>query len=160
MQWAVNAYLLTLAALFAFGGRLADTVGHTKMVTLGVIVFAGASALCGLTPKGSFSEAWIVIFRAVQGVSAISSDDAWAVGMYSSDRGATDSTLTLRWNGKTWTHVPIPSPNPNSSGVNDLAGVSTVSPRSAFAAGYADDAFTGVNLSLILRWNGRKWSKQ
>jgi EmrB/QacA subfamily drug resistance transporter len=67
VQWAVNAYLLTLAAFFAFGGRLADTVGHRKMVTLGVIVFAGASALCGLTPKGGFAEAWLVTFRAVQG---------------------------------------------------------------------------------------------
>src|ERR1700722_15133511 len=67
VQWAVNAYLLSLAALFAFGGRLADTLGHRKMVTLGVIVFAVASALCGLTPKGSFAEAWIVIFRVVQG---------------------------------------------------------------------------------------------
>ena len=67
VQWAINAYLLSLAALFAFGGRLADTLGHRKMVTLGVIVFAGASALCGLTPKGSFAEAWIVIFRVVQG---------------------------------------------------------------------------------------------
>ena len=67
MQWAINAYLLSLAALFAFGGRLADTVGHRKMVTLGVIVFAGSSAMCGLTPKGSFAEAWIVTFRAIQG---------------------------------------------------------------------------------------------
>ncbi len=67
VQWAVNAYLLSLAALFAFGGRLADTVGHRKMVTLGVIVFAGASALCGLTPKGSLAEAWLVTFRVIQG---------------------------------------------------------------------------------------------
>jgi len=49
MQWAINAYLLTLAALFAFGGRLADTQGHRKRVVLGVILFAGASALCGAT---------------------------------------------------------------------------------------------------------------
>jgi EmrB/QacA subfamily drug resistance transporter len=67
VQWAVNAYLLALAALFAFGGRLADTVGHRRMVTLGVIIFAGASAMCGLTPKGSLAEAWIVTFRVVQG---------------------------------------------------------------------------------------------
>ena len=52
MQWAINSYLLALAAFFAFGGRLADTVGHRKMVVLGVIIFAGASALCGLTPRG------------------------------------------------------------------------------------------------------------
>src|SRR5579871_4417653 len=51
VQWAVNAYLLTLAALFAFGGRLSDTLGHTKMVVIGVVVFAAASGLCGLTPK-------------------------------------------------------------------------------------------------------------
>ncbi len=68
VQWAVNAYLLSLAAFFAFGGRLADTVGHRKMAMLGVVVFAGASALCGLTPKGSLAEAWIVTFRAVQGL--------------------------------------------------------------------------------------------
>jgi EmrB/QacA subfamily drug resistance transporter len=67
VQWAVNGYLLALAALFAFGGRLADTVGHRKMVTLGVIIFAASSALCGLTPKGSIAEAWIVTFRVVQG---------------------------------------------------------------------------------------------
>jgi EmrB/QacA subfamily drug resistance transporter len=68
VQWAVNAYLLSLAALFAFGGRLSDTVGHTKMVVVGVIIFAGASALCGATPKGSIAESWIVTFRVIQGV--------------------------------------------------------------------------------------------
>ena len=67
VQWAINAYLLSLAALFAFGGRLADTVGHRKMVILGVIIFAGASAMCGLTPTGSIAEAWIVTFRVIQG---------------------------------------------------------------------------------------------
>ncbi|HUY65337.1 MAG TPA: MFS transporter [Acidimicrobiales bacterium] len=67
VQWVVNAYLLSLAALFAFGGRLADTVGHKRMVVLGVIVFAAASAMCGLTPKGRLAEAWIVTFRVVQG---------------------------------------------------------------------------------------------
>jgi EmrB/QacA subfamily drug resistance transporter len=68
VQWVVNAYLLSLAALFAFGGRLADIAGHRRMVILGVIVFAGASTLCGLTPTGGGAEAWIVTFRALQGV--------------------------------------------------------------------------------------------
>src|SRR5215471_4566125 len=67
MQWAINAYLLTLAALFAFGGRLADIAGHRRMAVLGVIIFAGASAMCGFTPKGSAAEAWLVAFRALQG---------------------------------------------------------------------------------------------
>ena len=57
MQWALNADPLALAAFFAFGGRLADTAGHRKMVVLGVTIFAGASALCGLTPRGGAAEA-------------------------------------------------------------------------------------------------------
>lgn len=68
VQWAVNAYLLALASMFAFGGRLADTLGHRKMVTVGVLIFAGASALCGATPKGSLAEAWLIAFRALQGL--------------------------------------------------------------------------------------------
>ena len=40
VQWAVNACLLALAALFAFGGRLAGTLGHRAMVTLGVALIA------------------------------------------------------------------------------------------------------------------------
>jgi EmrB/QacA subfamily drug resistance transporter len=67
MQWAINAYLLTLAALFAFGGRLGDIAGHRKMVVLGVIIFAAASALCGATPAGAAAETWLVAFRALQG---------------------------------------------------------------------------------------------
>src|SRR5579871_5403517 len=68
VQWAINGYLMSLAAFFAFGGRLADTVGHRRMVVIGVVVFAAASALCGLTPTGSLAQAWITVFRVVQGV--------------------------------------------------------------------------------------------
>jgi EmrB/QacA subfamily drug resistance transporter len=70
VQWIVNGYLLSLSALFAFGGRLADIAGHRSMVVLGVIVFATASALCGATPTGSLDEAWIVTFRVIQGAGA------------------------------------------------------------------------------------------
>ncbi len=67
-QWVVNAYLLALAATFALGGRLSDIFGHTRMCVIGVVVFVLASVMCGLTPKGSYAEAWIVGFRAIQGV--------------------------------------------------------------------------------------------
>jgi EmrB/QacA subfamily drug resistance transporter len=69
-QWIVNAYLLSLSALFAFGGRLADIAGHRRMVVIGVIVFAGASALCGATPTGEAGEAWMIVFRVIQGAGA------------------------------------------------------------------------------------------
>ncbi len=70
VQWIINGYLLSLSALFAFGGRLADIAGHRKMVVLGVIIFATASALCGATPTGSAAEAWLIVFRIIQGAGA------------------------------------------------------------------------------------------
>jgi EmrB/QacA subfamily drug resistance transporter len=96
MQWAINAYLLALAALFAFGGRLADTAGHRRMVVLGVIIFAGSSALCGLTPKGAGAEAWLVAFRALQGAGgAIMFPAALAIVVATFDLHARGRALAL-----------------------------------------------------------------
>jgi EmrB/QacA subfamily drug resistance transporter len=92
LQWAINSYLVALASLFAFGGRLADTVGHRRMVVIGVIVFAGASALCGFTPKGSAAEAWLVTFRAVQG--------AGGALMFPAALGIVVQTFELRRRGR------------------------------------------------------------
>ena len=69
-QWVINGYLLSLAALFAFGGKLGDVLGRRRMVVIGVIGFAAASALCGFTPKGSVAQPWIITFRVLQGAAA------------------------------------------------------------------------------------------
>lgn len=69
-QWIINAYLLSLSALFALGGKLADVLGHRRMVITGVAGFALFSALCGATPTGSLGEAWLIFFRVLQGASA------------------------------------------------------------------------------------------
>jgi EmrB/QacA subfamily drug resistance transporter len=69
-QWIVNGYLLSLAALFALGGKLADVLGHRRMVVAGVVGFAVCSALCGATPTTSIGEAWIIAFRVLQGAFA------------------------------------------------------------------------------------------
>lgn len=69
-QWVINGYLLALSAMFALGGKLADVLGHRRMVMIGVIGFATFSALCGATPLGNLAEAWLIFFRVLQGVSA------------------------------------------------------------------------------------------
>ena len=66
VQWIVNGYLLSLSALFAFGGRIADIAGHKSMVLLGIAIFTIASALCGATPTGSLAEPWLIVFRIIQ----------------------------------------------------------------------------------------------
>ena len=68
-QWIINGYLLSLSALFALGGRVADVVGHRRVVLIGVTLFAIFSALCGATPTSSIGETWIIVFRVLQGAS-------------------------------------------------------------------------------------------
>jgi len=46
VQWVVNAYLLSLAVLVAFGGRLADLLAAERTFRAGTTVFVLASALC------------------------------------------------------------------------------------------------------------------
>jgi EmrB/QacA subfamily drug resistance transporter len=69
-RWVINAYLLALAATFALGGRLADVLGHRRMAAIGIVGFVVSSLLCGFTPVNGWAEAWIIGFRALQGVSA------------------------------------------------------------------------------------------
>jgi EmrB/QacA subfamily drug resistance transporter len=69
VQWLVTAYALSTAAFVALGGRLGDILGHKKVVVAGVIIFAGASLMCGLVPDSSgITVPWLVFFRVLQGV--------------------------------------------------------------------------------------------
>ncbi len=63
-QWVVEAYALFLAALLLAGGSLGDHFGRKRIYCLGVILFACASAWCGLAPNIN----QLIIARAVQGV--------------------------------------------------------------------------------------------
>jgi EmrB/QacA subfamily drug resistance transporter len=69
-QWIVNGYLIALAATFAVGGRIADILGHRRVLLIGVTGFAVCSALCGATPTGAIAETWMIVFRVLQGVFA------------------------------------------------------------------------------------------
>src|SRR5215475_10468501 len=56
VQWVVNGYVLALAALTLIGGALADSYGKARMLVLGCLMFAAASAACALAP----SVAWLI----------------------------------------------------------------------------------------------------
>jgi EmrB/QacA subfamily drug resistance transporter len=65
-QWVVEAYSLLLASLVLVGGALGDHLGRKRVFSTGVVVFAAASAACGLAP----SAGPLIVARAVQGVGA------------------------------------------------------------------------------------------
>jgi EmrB/QacA subfamily drug resistance transporter len=64
LQWVVDAYALTLAALILTAGALADRYGRRRLFIAGVIVFTLSSLLCGL----AWNIAVLDVARALQGV--------------------------------------------------------------------------------------------
>ena len=62
-QWVVTAYSLAFGGLLLLGGRLADLFGRRRMLLVGLIGFAVASALGG----AATGITTLVIARAVQG---------------------------------------------------------------------------------------------
>jgi EmrB/QacA subfamily drug resistance transporter len=64
LQWVVDAYALTLAALILTAGALADRYGRRLLFAVGVVVFTLSSLLCGL----AWNIAVLDVARAVQGV--------------------------------------------------------------------------------------------
>src|SRR5947207_10931719 len=64
LQWVVDAYALTLAALVLTAGSLADRLGRRRLFTWGLAIFSGASLLCALAPDPTFLNA----SRALQGI--------------------------------------------------------------------------------------------
>ena len=66
VQWIINGYVLALASLTLIGGALADVYGKARMLGVGCLLFALASAACALAP----SAPWLVAARVVQGIAA------------------------------------------------------------------------------------------
>src|SRR3954466_2878194 len=66
VQWVLNGYMLALASLTLIGGALADVYGKARMLGLGCVLFALASAACALAP----SPAWLITARVAQGAAA------------------------------------------------------------------------------------------
>ena len=64
IQWVVEAYSLFLSALLLVGGSLGDLYGRRLIFNIGVVVFALASAGCGLAT----SIEQLIIARSVQGI--------------------------------------------------------------------------------------------
>jgi EmrB/QacA subfamily drug resistance transporter len=66
VQWVVEAYALMLAALLLVGGSLGDIFGRRKVYVFGVVIFAAASAWCGLARNIDM----LIWARSIQGVGA------------------------------------------------------------------------------------------
>jgi hypothetical protein len=91
----------------------------------------------------------------LNGISALSPNDVWAVG------GSTKPTGTVvyrplieHWNGTAWSIVKAPRPMPDIT----FYGVKAISPGNVWAVGLRSQTQVSQDFPVIVHWNGTAWS--
>lgn len=87
----------------------------------------------------------------LNGVATISQSDAWAVGFH----GHPFATLTMHWDGASWTMVPSPNGTVHR---NVLYAVSATGPEDVWAVGYQYVDANQGGVALVEHWDGHAWS--
>ena len=152
-QFSVLAGVAAVSAASAWAaGTYATAKGTTRPLILHWNGTRWAPAAITGPGQGTLNQT-------LNGITAASARNAWAVGYTCLPRCQNgvgpDRPLILRWNGTAWAPVPSPDPVARSS-VLDAA--SAASAASAWAAGSLTTR-TGHTVPLILRWNGRAWTR-
>jgi EmrB/QacA subfamily drug resistance transporter len=94
LQWVTSAYALTFGGFLMLGGRAADLLGRRRLFMIGLVVFSGASLVCGL----SGSSGVLIGARAVQGLgAAIISPAALSILTNTFEEGAERNTALGVW---------------------------------------------------------------
>lgn len=90
----------------------------------------------------------------LQGVTAVASNNVWAVGYYSNTISSTIQSLVMAWDGASW--AVVASPNTGTS-VNTLSAVDAVSANDIWAVGYYSHTALGAFQTLVQHWDGASW---
>ena len=143
-------------------GRLSDSLGGVAAISPTDAWAVGFYQMSGNGPTLTLVEHWDGTawtqfpspspgtFNELNGVTASSSTDVWAVGFQSTDSVST--TLVEHWDGISWSVSP--SQNPSST-FNQLIGVSALSPTDVWAVGVD---ITSVQATLTEHWDGVGWT--
>ncbi len=141
------------------------------LVALGHLRHSIAPAISGPCPFSFASQPRPITGtrdETLDDVAAVSSHDAWAVGIAGDELGShgpghfhLDRIRILHWSGASWSDVNVPQPSwtyrdemfnqPIHISGGFLQGVSASGPNDAWAVGY------GVG-PIALHWNGARWS--
>ena len=95
-----------------------------------------------------------------RGMTALSSDDIWAVGDITVVLPDTDKTLAYHYDGSKWTQVFTPTPLHGKPGdENWLTGVSAISRNDVWAFGeYRNPDFGILDTPFMEHWDGHSWT--
>lgn len=89
----------------------------------------------------------------LEGVTALSSSDAWVVGQVIDSAGA-PVPVAEHWNGHAWKAVSTPTPD--GAFASGFSGVAATESSDVWAVGNAVSE-SGDDTTLVEHWNGRKW---
>jgi len=181
--WACG-YLLTQSGFTQQLVAFVERFDGTKWRLSGLPAGTGSDVMIGVNSISVISDndAWMVAFQDINGqdgqgeafhfdgtrwrlfptpavasstlraVTAIASNDVWAVG----DQNDLTRTLIEHFDGTKWSVVP--SPTPQGVQIVELWGIAAISSTDVWATGFQELSSTGMNLPLILHWDGAVWT--
>jgi hypothetical protein len=130
---------------------------HFNGTTWRIVDFPGQASACDPDASDCFLDP--------TAVSATSSTDVWVVGTVREPNPT--ANLVAHWNGTAWSVVPAPCLDGTKVSVcsgtsidlNELTGVTAVSPSDAWASG-SEGNVNDMNFHIpyVLHWDGTAWS--
>src|SRR6266567_1841544 len=91
----------------------------------------------------------------LSGVAAISANNVWAVGRFTSDSNPSPRALALQWDGTHWQVGALPNPGTTEDA---LTAVTAVAANDIWAVGHMQPGSSGIqNASLVEHWDGSQW---
>jgi hypothetical protein len=132
----------------------------TDAWAVGGLAFNGDEGFAGILHWDGVSWAQVDtpnpgVENELDAITALSDTDVWAAGKTRPEDGR-PQTFMIHWNGSVWTRVASPNV---SDAYNGLNSISAESAKDIWAGGYADEGFDGKVETLLIHWNGKKWTR-
>lgn len=127
---------------------------------VGTYYNTGGRRALGLTEHWN-GKAWVVKkspepsyhFNNLNAVTAIASNDVWAVGDYKSTNTRAQ-ILAEHWNGAAWSLVNTPNPG---TAINDFHSIAADASNDVWAVGFYNNT-KSTEQTLVEHWDGSSWS--
>jgi serine/threonine-protein kinase len=153
---AANLTRRALSAGHGVGAAAAGAAVVAVVVVVALLPSGHKAAPPPPPPPPPPPAAPVTVNGSVEAMAATSDSNVWAVGC-APFGSACDKTLTMHFNGTTWTRVPSPS---TGAGTKDfLTAVSVGSASDAWAVGMILNSADVSTASLTLHWNGTAWTQ-